>query len=168
MVLQAFFWYFAITMPIFAFLVIWQKNPVHCVLWMLVFSLHSAALFLFLNAEFLAAVELILYAGAVLVLFIFVIMMMSMKEELAGEAFIGEWPIAAALSLGVVLMFFFGISNFAKGPSGQYTIEAVRAETNTKALGKLLFTDYIFPFEVASLILLIAIVGAMVLAKRRD
>lgn len=168
MVLQAFFWYFAITMPIFAFLVIWQKNPVHCVLWMLVFSIHSAALFLFLNAEFLAAVELILYAGAVLVLFIFVIMMMSMKEELAGEAFIGEWPIAAALSLGVVLMFFFGISNFAKGPSGQYTIEAVRAETNTKALGKLLFTDYIFPFEVASLILLIAIVGAMVLAKRRD
>jgi len=168
MILQAFFWYFAITMPIFAFLVISRKNPVHCVLWMLVFSIHSAALFLFLNAEFLAGVELILYAGAVLVLFIFVIMMMSMKEELAGELVIGEWPIAAALSIGVVLMFFFGVSNFAKGPSGPYTIEAIKAETNTRALGKLLFTEYLFPFEVASLILLIAVVGAMVLAKRKD
>jgi len=168
MILQAFFWYFAIMMPIFAFLVISRKNPVHCVLWMLVFSIHSAALFLFLNAEFLAAVELILYAGAVLVLFIFVIMMMSMKEELEGELVIGEWPIAGALSIGVVLMIFFGISNFAKGPSGQYTIEAIKAETNTRALGKLLFTEYLFPFEVASLILLIAVVGAMVLAKRKD
>jgi NADH-quinone oxidoreductase subunit J len=155
-------------MPIFAFMVISRKNPVHCVLWMLVFSIHTAALFLFLNAEFLAAVELILYAGAVLVLFIFVIMMMNMKDELAGELFIGEWPIAAALSIAVMLLIFFTINNFSKGPSGQYTIEVIKSETNTRALGKVLFTEYFFPFEIASLILLIAIVGAMVLAKRKD
>ncbi|HMK43681.1 MAG TPA: NADH-quinone oxidoreductase subunit J [Dissulfurispiraceae bacterium] len=167
MVPQVIFWYFAVTMPILAIFVVRLKNPIHSVLCMLFFSFHTAGLFLCLNAEFLAAVELILYAGAVLVLFVFVVMMMNVKDELAGELTLGEWPMAAALGLATLLMLFFGISGFVLGPSGPYTIEAIRAETNTRALGKLLFTEYIFPFEVASFILLIAIVGAMVLAKKR-
>lgn len=165
---QIIFGYFAITMPVLAVLVIKLKNPIHSVLCMLFFCFHTAGLFLCLNAEFLAAVELILYAGAVLVLFVFVVMMLNLKDELAGELVLGEWPMGAALGLAVLIMMFFGLSSFVAGPSGPYTIEAIKAETNTKAIGKLLFTEYLLPFEVTSLILLIAIVGAMVLAKRGD
>ena len=147
--------------------VITRRNPVHSVLWMLVLFFHIAGLYLFLNAEFLAAVQIILYAGAILVLFLFVIMMFNLKEELTAERFIGEWPIGVALGISILMLMFFSMSKITTGPPGQYTIEAIKAETHTKAIGKVLYTEYLFPFEIASLILLIAIVGAIVLAKKR-
>jgi NADH-quinone oxidoreductase subunit J len=134
---------------------------------MLVLFFHIAGLYLFLNAEFLAAVQLILYAGAILVLFLFVIMMLNLKEELTAERFIGEWPIGVALGISILMFIYFAISKFIQGPAGQYTIEAIKKETHTKIIGKVLYTEYLFPFEIASLILLIAIVGAIVLAKKR-
>jgi NADH-quinone oxidoreductase subunit J len=164
---QMCFIYFAISMTALALLVITVRNPVNSVLWMLALFFHIAALYLFLNAEFLAAVQLILYAGAILVLFLFVIMMLNLRDELKSRKFIKGWPIGMALALGIMALIYFPISKLIQGPVGQYTIEAIKAETNTKALGVVLYTDYLFPFEIASFILLIAIVGAMVLAKRR-
>jgi len=154
-------------MTALSLLIITARNPVNSVLWMLAMFFHVAALYLFLNAEFLAAVQLILYAGAILVLFLFVIMMLDLKNEIRGSKFIKGWPIGVALILSIMALIYFPISKLIQGPAGQYTIEAIKAETNTKVLGRILYTDYLFPFEIASLILLIAIVGAMVLAKRR-
>lgn len=164
---ELFFGYFCIVMIVLSLLTITRRNPVHSVLWMLALFFHIAGLYLFLNAEFLAAVQLILYAGAILVLFLFVIMMLNLKEELTAERFIREWPIGVALGISILMLIYFTISKFIQGPAGQYTIEAIKRETHTKAIGKVLYTEYLFPFEIASLILLIAIVGAIVLAKKR-
>jgi NADH-quinone oxidoreductase subunit J len=164
---QLFFAYFAIAMTTLSLLIITAKNPVNSVLWMLAMFFHIAALYLFLNAEFLAAVQLILYAGAILVLFLFVIMMLNLKDEMAGARFSKGWPIGIALIASILVLVYFPISNLIQGPLGPYTIESIKAETNSKVLSKVLYTEYLFPFEIASLILLIAIVGAVVLAKRR-
>jgi NADH-quinone oxidoreductase subunit J len=164
---KIFFGYFSIVMIVLSLLIITRRNPVHSVLWMLVLFFHIAGLYLFLNAEFLAAVQLILYAGAILVLFLFVIMMLNLKEELTAERFIDEWPIGVALGISILMFIYFTISKFIQGPAGQYTIEVIKSETHTKSIGKILYTEYLFPFEIASLILLIAIVGAIVLAKKR-
>ncbi|BCB97021.1 NADH dehydrogenase subunit J [Dissulfurispira thermophila] len=164
---KIFFGYFSVVMIVLSILIITRRNPVHSVLWMLALFFHIAALYLFLNAEFLSAVQLILYAGAILVLFLFVIMMLNLKEELTAERFIGEWPIGVALGISILMFIYFAISKFIQGPTGQYTIEAIKKETHTKTIGKVLYTEYLFPFEIASLILLIAIVGAIVLAKKK-
>jgi NADH-quinone oxidoreductase subunit J len=164
---KLFFGYFAVVMVALSLLIITRRNPVHSVLWMLVLFFHTAGLYLFLNAEFLAAVQVILYAGAILVLFLFVIMMLNIKEEFTAEKFIGEWPIGAALGISILLLMFFTIAKFIHGPIGQHSIEAVKSETHTKAIGRVLYTEYLLPFEIVSLILLIAIVGAIVLAKKR-
>lgn len=164
---KIFFGYIAIVIVALSILVITRRNPVHSVLLMLALFFHIAGLYLFLNAEFLSAIQVILYAGAILVLFLFVIMMLNLKEELTVERFIGEWPIALALGISILMFIGFAISRFIQGPVGEYTIEKIKAETHTKAIGKLLYTDYLFPFEIVSLILLIAIVGAIVLAKKR-
>jgi NADH-quinone oxidoreductase subunit J len=134
---------------------------------MIVLFFHIAAMYLFLNAEFLAAVQIILYAGGILVLFVFVIMMLNLKEELTVERFIGEWPIGVALGVSILMFIFFKVSEIAQGPVGEFTIEAIKEETHTKALGRVLYTDYILPFEIAGVILLVAIVGAIVLAKKK-
>ena len=163
---EIFFAYFSVSMTALSVLVISVKNPVHSILLMLVLFFHIAALYLFLNAEFLAAVQVILYAGAILVLFLFVIMMLNLKEELISHRFINEWPIGLALGVSIIIFIIFAIEKFVTNYKGTHTIEAIKAETHTKAIGKLLYTDYLLPFEIASLILLIAIVGAIVLAKK--
>lgn len=161
-----FFLYHAVVIIALSIVIITRRNPVHSVLWMLVLFFHIAGVYLFLNAEFLAAVQVILYAGAILVLFLFVIMMLNIKHELNADICIGEWPIGVAIGLSVMTLVILGIGKFVPGPMGQASIEAVKAETHTKAIGRVLYMDYLFPFEIASIILLIAIVGAMVLAKK--
>jgi len=161
------FAYFAVATTILSVLVITRKNPIHSVLFMMALFFHIAAIYLFLNAEFLAAVQVVLYAGAILVLFLFFITMLNLRWEIAYEPFIEEWPISLTVGLSLLLLVFFTTMNFVKGPLGPYTIEAIKSETHTKVLGRVLYTEYLFPFEIASLILLIAIVGAMVLAKKK-
>ncbi|MBI3592586.1 MAG: NADH-quinone oxidoreductase subunit J [Nitrospirae bacterium] len=164
---KIFFGYFSVVMVILSLLIITRRNPVHSALWMLVMFFHIAGLYLFLNAEFLAAVQMILYAGAVLVLFLFVVMMLNLKEELTMERFIGEWPVGVSIGALLLVLVSLAISSLAPGPAGQATIEAIKAATHAKAIGTVLYTEYLFPFEIASLILLIAVVGAIVLAKKR-
>jgi len=163
---KLFFAYFAASLTALSVVIITRRNPVHSVLWMLVLFFHIAGLYLFLNAEFLAAVQVILYAGAILVLFLFVIMMLNIKEEVTAKRFIRHWPVGTALGALLLALVVSVLPSFLRGPLGRHSIEAVTEATHAKALGTVLYAEYLFPFEIASLILLIAIVGAIVLAKK--
>ena len=161
-----FFGYFAVAITIISLLVVTRRNPVHSVIWMLLLFFHIAGMYLFLDAEFIAAIQVIVYAGAVLVLFLFVVLLLNLREELLTERFIGSWPagflIAAALFVGIVA----ALMSFVQGPSGKYSIDYLQKVTDTKALGDLIFTKYLLPFEVVSMVLLVAVIGAIVLAKK--
>ena len=163
---KLFFGYFAFMITTLSVVVITRRNPVHSIVFMLILFFHIAGLYLTLNAEFLAAIQVIVYAGAILVLFLFVVLMLNLKEEIAEPRFIGTWPTAVVLSAGISAILFAAFLTIPIGPKGPYTVEVIKSETHTVAVGKLLYTQYLFPFEIASVILLVAIVGAVVLAKK--
>jgi NADH-quinone oxidoreductase subunit J len=164
---QWFFAYFAITIPVISFLVIIQKNPVHSVLWMLLLFFNIAGLYLFLNAEFIAAIQIIVYAGAILVLFLFVIFLLDLKAEAVVRRYINQWPLSVTTAVVLFITIAVSIRSFTLGAGGS-DIDFIQAEGgHTKALGTVLYTEFIFPFEVASLVLLVGLVGAIVLAKKR-
>lgn len=164
---EAIFAYLAGAIIILSLLVVTRRNPVHSVLFMLLMFFHVAGLYLTLNAEFLAAVQVIVYAGAIMVLFLFVILLLNIKDELKINRFAGPWPFGVLTALALLLTAFLSLRSFIPGPLGKATIAAVKAETNTKMLGRLLLTEYLLPFEVVSLVLLVAMIGAIVLAKKR-
>ena len=161
------FGYLAGAIIILALLAITRRNPVHSVLFMLIMFFHVAGLYLTLNAEFLAAIQVIVYAGAILVLFLFVVLLLNLKEELTIERYIGPWPLGLSTALAMAIGIFISLRAFTPGQEGSVTAEIIKAETNTKILGKALFTDYLYPFEVLSVILLVAIIGAIVLTKKK-
>ncbi|MCE5193965.1 MAG: NADH-quinone oxidoreductase subunit J [Nitrospiraceae bacterium] len=163
---QLFFAYFSAVILILSVVVITRKNPVHSVIWMLFLFFHIAGLYLFLNAEFIAAIQIIIYAGAILVLFLFVVFLLNLRQEIRGKSYIKLWPITLIFSSSIFVIMLTVLRSFELAPSGQYTIELIKKETHTKILGQLLYSEFLFPFEIASLILLVAIVGAVVLAKK--
>lgn len=167
MLQQLFFGYYAFAIVMFSVLVVTRKNPAHSVMWMLLLFFHIAGLYLFLNAEFIAMIQVIVYAGAILVLFLFVVLLLNLKEEIATRKFISSWPAGLFVTGLLFVSVVTALGFYIQGPTGKYSIEAVRSETHVKALGTLLYTEYLFPFEIASLILLVAVVGAIVLAKRK-
>ncbi|MBI5639869.1 MAG: NADH-quinone oxidoreductase subunit J [Nitrospirae bacterium] len=167
MISQLFFGYFAAVIIILSLLVVTRKNPVHSVMWMLLMFFHIAGMYLFLNAEFIAAIQVIVYAGAILVLFLFVVLLLNLREELQTNRFIGSWPAGLVIAASLLLSMIAALRSFVPGPSGPYTIALIEKETHTRVLGQVLYTEYLFPFEIASLILLVAIIGAIVLAKKK-
>jgi len=164
---QLFFGYYAVVIVFLSMLVVMGRNPVHSVMWMLLLFFHIAGLYLFLNAEFIAAIQVIVYAGAILVLFLFVVLLLNLKEELKIDRFIGSWPAALFITSAFFVLVSIALKSMVLGPSGKYTVAFIQQETHTKAIGKLLYTEFLFPFEIASLILLVAVIGAIVLAKRK-
>lgn len=147
-----------------ALLVILSKNPVHSVLWLIVTFVAISGHYILLNAQFLGIVNMIVYAGAIMVLFLFVIMLMNLSSH--KEAKKNKWiQMAGVLSGG---MLFLVLVASLKGAEEATLI----AETNTgnigllENLGKTLFTDYVVPFEIASILFLSAMVGAVVLGKK--
>jgi NADH-quinone oxidoreductase subunit J len=167
MVQELLFAYFAFAAVLFSILVVTRKNPVHSVLWMLLLFFHIASLYLLLNAEFLAAIQMIVYAGGILVLFLFVVLLMNIREEVKINRFIGAGPTGFTFAVALLVVVIMSLRSFVAAPPGVYSIELINQETHTKALGMLLYTEYLYPFEIASLILLVAIIGAIVLAKRK-
>jgi NADH-quinone oxidoreductase subunit J len=165
--LEIFFFYHAAVITVLSALVVTRSNPVHSVVLMLVMFFHVAGLYLFLNAEFLAAIQIIVYAGAILVLFLFVVFLLNLRKELMAKLYITSWPFGFIAMASLLVLIFAGIKSFIPGPQGEYTIERIASETHTAAIGKVLYTQFIFPFEVASVILLVAIIGAVVLAKKQ-
>ena len=162
------FFYLAAAITILSVLVITRRNPVHSVIIMVLLFFHIAGLYLTLNAEFLAAVQVIVYAGAILVLFLFVILLLNLKEELLERRYVGPWPLGIAAALGLFFMIMLSLKSLTLGPQGRFTTEVIKAQTQTKALGRVLYTEYLYPFEIVSVLLLVAIIGAIVLAKRRQ
>jgi len=142
------------------------RNPVHSVLAVLVLFFHMAGLYLLLNAEFLAAIQIIVYAGAILVLYLFVLFLVNIKEEIKTERFVKNHNIAKLIAFLVFVMLIPLLHSFRLGEPGKWTMDAIGQTTNTKALGMEIFTSYILPFEIIALILLVAVVGGILLAKQ--
>ncbi|MFT4192886.1 MAG: NADH-quinone oxidoreductase subunit J [Comamonas sp.] len=163
-----FFYLFSAVLLFAAFRVVTARNPVHAVLFlMLAFSQASAVWFL-LKAEFLAITLVLVYLGAVMVLFLFVVMMLDLNFEALRVGFWKHFPLAAvvggliALELALVLVLTFSPLS-APAP---LTAEAAAQYSNTKELGKLLYTEYLYPLEVAALILLVGMIAAIALTLR--
>jgi len=167
MVSIGFFAYFSFAIVILSLLVVTRRNPVHSVLWMLLLFFHIASLYLFLNAEFMAAIQVIVYAGGILVLFLFVVLLMNIRDEVRISRYIGAAPTGLTFAVGLMVVVIMSIRSFVAAPPGIYSIDFIKNATHTKALGMILYTEFLYPFEIASLILLVAIIGAIVLAKRR-
>jgi len=160
-----FFYLLSGTMLVGGILVITRKNAVHSAMALITTLLAQAGLYLMLYAPFVAGVQIILYAGGIMVLFLFVIMLISIERTMKERQFNKQWliGIAAAAALGVL---FIGVytkgHNLFVGGRGSFA-EA----DNTQAVGSLLYGQYMFAFEIASLLLLVAIIGAVVMAKKR-
>ncbi len=141
-----------------------RKNPIHGALFLVVNLGSIAALYLMLGAEFLAAAQVIVYAGAIMVLFVFAIMVLIPGKEETGPDPRRRWRVLAA-PLGVVLLVELAMVTLARraAPAPPRAAPAGGVE----AIGRLLFTDYLFPFELTSVLLLAAMVGVLLLARRR-
>jgi NADH-quinone oxidoreductase subunit J len=149
-----------------AMLAVTRHNPVHSMLWVLSLFLHVAGIFLLIGAEFLAAVQVVVYAGAILVFYLFFLMLLDLPQETAGRRFGAHWPLCTAAGIA-----FAAIAWFARDPVLPPLPAAPRAggsPGSLSAVGTVLFTRFALPFEIASLILLAAIVGAVVLARKRS
>ena len=166
--LQGFFVYLAVMLLGTSVLVVTRRNPVHSVLWMLVVFVHIAVLFVFLNADFLAAMQIIIYAGAVLVLFLFVLMLLDLRAPDLEKRLQKQWPVGAVLATAIAVLLGVILSGVrTQVEPGRYTVDFVQAEGNVSTVGTVLFSDFLVPFEIASLILLVAILGAVVLAIKK-
>jgi len=168
---QATFYYLAVASIASALLGVTRKNPIHSMLWVLALFLHVAGLFLLLGAEFLAAVQVIVYAGAILIFYLFVVMLLDLGGELARPRFGGHWPLAGLAGLSFVgLVWIARIADDSATPTAadvEASGAAVAVQGSVKNIGEALFGPFALPFEMASLVLLAAIVGAVVLARKR-
>lgn len=144
-----------------------SPSLIYSALALLVTFIHVAGIYVLLNAEFIAAVQIIVYAGAILVLYLFVLMLFNPKQE---RVYLHrQLPVGIFLG-GVILglMFLAAFKTEIIAEKGAFTVESVRAAGNTQSIGRVLYTDFIFPFEIASFILLVAMFGAILLAGRRS
>jgi NADH-quinone oxidoreductase subunit J len=162
------FFYFAAVIVGASVLVILLRNPVYCTLSLLVMFAHVAGLYLLLNAEFIAAVQVIVYAGAILVLYLFVVMLLNLKREERFQRQLIPALLVGALLLGEVMLVFFSARGGARfsGLTGDVPSDLIQEVGSTAVIGQLLFSRYLVPFEVASLLLLVAMIGAIALSKR--
>ncbi len=164
-----FFYLFASGAIASAFMVIASKNPVHSVLFLILTFVNAAALFLLLGAEFLAMILLIVYVGAVAVLFLFVVMMLDVDFAELRQGFLHYLP--TGLVVGGIMLFelLFVVGGYTLGEKlgiAKAVPAAASTVSNTQALGRVLYTDYIHLFQTSGLILLVAMIGAIVLTLR--
>lgn len=166
-----FFYFFSIVLLFAAFRVITARNPVYAVLYLVLAFFQAAAIWLLLKAEFLAITLVLVYVGAVMVLFLFVVMMLDINVDSVRAGFWKHFPLAAvvgvviALEMAAVLMGGFRGSEepHAVASLGQTTI----GFSNTRELGKVLYSQYLYPLEIAAAILLVAMIAAIALTLRR-
>ena len=147
--------------------VVTAKNPVHAALHLVLAFFTSAAIWMLLKAEFLAIALVLVYVGAVMVLFIFVVMMVDINFDKLREGFWTNLPLAAGVGVVIVLeMAFVLLRTFIIPESAANNLPIPAGSSNTRELGKLIFTDYVYAFEVAAAVLLVAIVAAVALTLR--
>ena len=160
-----FFLFFAITAAASGLAMILQRNPIYCVLLLIMVMVSLAGLFLMLNAQFVAIIQIVVYAGAIMVLFLFVVMLLNLSRE-EGGALRFQKPAAVIavllLFVPIVTMIFSVTTAQTSSPMTENPLGLGEVEP----LGKLLFTKYLLPVEIAGVLLLIAIVGAVTLTRR--
>lgn len=155
-------------------LVVGQRNPMYSVMLLIVSFVALAGLYILLDAPFLAVIQIIIYAGAILVLFLFVVMLLNAEKEQAARAALGAvtGPRRAGAVLGAILAAellwaFWRMAQAGGGTGAEALDRAAGADiSSVRAIGQVLFTDYALAFEVTSLLILVAMLGAVVLAKR--
>ena len=157
------FWFYGSVLLASALAVVLVRNPVHAALFLVLSFFSAAALWILLYAEFLALTLVLVYVGAVMVLFLFVVMMLDINLERLREGFWRSLPLA--LLVGVLMAAEMVALLLRGGEAGGAA--AAPAGSNTRALGSVIYTDYVFPFEIAAVILLVAIVAAIALTLRQ-
>jgi NADH-quinone oxidoreductase subunit J len=162
------FYLFSAVMIIGALGVITARNPVHAALFLVLAFFNAAGIWMLLQAEFLAITLVLVYVGAVMVLFLFVVMMLDINLDRLREGFWGYLPVGALIGLLMVFEMaiilggkYFGLEAMPEPPTPQAGF------SNTRELGRLLYTDYVYPFELASLVLLVAMIVAVALTHRK-
>jgi NADH-quinone oxidoreductase subunit J len=169
MILPAMFFYlFAGVCIASAFMVIAAKNPVHSVLYLILAFVNAAGLFVLMGAEFLAMILIVVYVGAVAVLFLFVVMMLDVDFAELRQGVLQYLPFGALVGVVLLAELLLVVGAWAIGPGVPRAITAPIPPdiTNTEALGRVLYTQYIYFFQAAGLVLLVAMVGAIVLTLR--
>lgn len=172
MVFQALaFYLFALVAVGAAVMVISSRNPVHAVLFLILAFFNAAALFILIGAEFLGMILVVVYVGAVAVMFLFVVMMLDINFAELRQGFLRYLPIGAVVGLVLLAELLIVLGGWTVAPDAVASIgapmPAADEVTNTRALGQLLYTHYVFLFQGAGVILLIAMIGAIVLTLRR-
>jgi len=165
------FYLFAALVIASAVMVIMARNPVHSVLWLILAFFNAAGLMVLVGAEFIAALLVIVYVGAVAVLFLFVVMMLDIDFAELRAGFVKNFPLGIIIALILAAELIFGIGAYQAGrielgvASG--ATSPILDASNTASIGAVLFSDYLFLFEAAGLVLLIAMIGAIVLTHRK-
>ena len=168
------FYLFAAVLLFAAFRVITARNPVYAALYLVLAFFQASAVWILLRAEFLAITLVLVYVGAVMVLFLFVVMVLDINMDSIRQNFWKHFPLAAsvgaliALEMAAVLMGGFRVTDEPKAPAAvaQVAGQAVEQYSNTKELGKLLYSQYLYPLEIAAVILLVAMIAAIALTLR--
>ncbi len=169
-----FFYIFSVVLLFAAFRVITARNPVHAVLYLILAFSQAAAVWLLLKAEFLAIALVLVYLGAVMVLFLFVVMMLDIHIDTVRKGFWKHFPLAATVGAVIALEMAAVLMGGFRGMDEPKPLVAVLDAagqvvpySNAKALGKLLYTEYLFPVEIAAVILLVAMISAIALTLRQ-
>jgi NADH-quinone oxidoreductase subunit J len=167
MILPAIFFYlFSAVIIASATMVIGARNPVHSVLFLIVAFVNSAGLFVLLGAEFLAMILVVVYVGAVAVLFLFVVMMLDVDFVELRQGFLNYLPVGGLIGIVLLAELVIVLGGWYFAPSAPPPLAPIPSVSNTAALGELLYTRYVFLFQIAGFVLLVAMVGAIVLTLR--
>jgi NADH-quinone oxidoreductase subunit J len=163
------FYFFAAVLIASALMVIASRNPVHSVLFLILSFFNAAGLFVLTGAEFLAMILIVVYVGAVAVLFLFVVMMLDIDFAELKRGMLQYLPFGALIGLVLVAELVMAGSVWVLKPAAQGALASATPAgiTNTVALGRILYTDYVYYFEIAGMVLLVAMIGAIVLTLRR-
>jgi len=172
MIVQAFaFYLFAAALVAAGAMVISARNPVHSVLFLILAFFNAAGLFVLMGAEFIAMILVIVYVGAVAVLFLFVVMMLNINFSELRQDFLEYLPIGGLIGLVLLAELALIVGSWVVAPEGSVKLASpappIERITNTHAIGNVLYTDYIYLFQAAGVVLLIAMIGAIVLTHRR-
>jgi NADH-quinone oxidoreductase subunit J len=157
----AFFVFFALAAIAAAFSVILQKNPVYSALSLIIVIASLGGLFLLLNAAFIAVLQIVIYAGAIMALFLFVVMMVDPKEDLTPP-----WKMQSKLAL-LVLLLIAGAAIWAMSGAAFY-FQPLTGDLDVKSLARELFSTYVFPFEAVSVLIISSVIGALYIARKED
>jgi len=165
-----FFYLFAGICVASGFMVIAARNPVHSVLFLILAFVNAAGLFVMMGAEFLAMILIVVYVGAVAVLFLFVVMMLDVDFAELRQGFLNYLPVGALVGIVFLVELLLVVATWAIGAGVPHTITApippLASVSNTEALGLVLYTRYVYYFQAAGLVLLVAMIGAIVLTLR--